>query len=233
MVKLANSNTEWLRKLSQELGIPYEKLFELYSKSGFNKEQLVNALKSEGTDSSNEILPKVVIFLNGMLIKDNFYGFEEEKNRNLLEMVGNNEFDLEIFEEIFGKVMDGEYVDLIVERRNENYCKPFEVGDNVKRKRMLSETEMKEMACIKERVLNGIPDRLYLGRNMSVKFKFIYKKRTYSMVVDPVLKIRDITEMFLTKFGLKVEMKIAGEPLDGNETVAVLKGTVVEVNDVK
>ncbi|ELA42002.1 uncharacterized protein VICG_01019 [Vittaforma corneae ATCC 50505] len=248
------ADTEWLKNISKTSGISYEKLYDLYYKCGFSKERLVHSLETEPTQSSENVVPKIVVFLNGMLVKNVFYDFENPKNRCLLKMLEQNEFDRDIFELAFGNA--GKYADLIIERRNEDYTGSMDMTDLKRNIEKSTECEINK----KRKVKNGkvdrmtgynlycgqlaqsspantddvsdVPEKIMIGENSSVKFKAIFRNRESIVLVDPVLRIVDITTFFFAHFKLKIcIVTLAGAILDESESVLILKNSMVEIQE--
>lgn len=226
MVKLVTQNIdlEWVKKTALEYQISYEKIYDLYCKSGYDKKKVLDDLKI--TPEEQE-LPKIVIYFNGMLLKNKFYSFEVEENKKLLEMLEKNEFDKNIFESEFGN--SERYVDLIVERNNGYYddqtdsiCESIHFEDNKRRRKMENNINTEE-----------IPKSIILGANANINFKFIFKNEEYMMKVDSNLKIIDILNMFYIKYNIDVYLKLGEEILDSQESVIVLKNSMIEIYEVK
>lgn len=255
MVKLASPSidTEWLRRLSETSGVSYEKLYALYHECGYDKEMLVSSLKTELAKPPKEAMPKVIVFLNGMLVKNVFYDFEKQENGDLLGMLEKNEFDRDIFESAFGHA--GKYTDLVIERREETYTgaldmtnlkrnieKPNGCEVNKKRKtedRKLDEKARCSMGCTSDVQCTSVnvdeadsmPEKITIGKPPSVKFKVIFKNKESTVFIDPSLKIVDIVAFFFIHYKLKVSIAMAGEILDEHESVLVLKNSMVELHE--
>lgn len=116
--------TDWLIEISKEFNISYSKTLSLYQTMDKDKEKLLSYLQS---NSKEENLPKLTVFQNGILAKNKFYDFARESNRNLLNMLENNEFDRDIFEDLFG--IGNAEQDVLIEKRDEFYSQEIDLSE--------------------------------------------------------------------------------------------------------
>lgn len=118
------SINDWLLGLSKRYQIPYLKIVELYNNVNGNQTQLLNYLDAL---ENNKNLPQITIFNNGILVKDSFYDFSVDSNRELFKMLEKNEFDREVFEEVFG--FGGQEENILIEKRNEFYHQALDLSE--------------------------------------------------------------------------------------------------------
>lgn len=150
----------WLKEISEEYKIEYEWLCRLYSLHNYNKERVLTILKEEFRAESIDELPKIVVFSNGMLLKDRFYSFDDRNNQELARMLEKNEFDRDTFENVFG--ISGRSADIVVERRSQDYD-PMDMSDirtnlenQSKRRKFSAKDADSKLSCLKLVIGKGI-----------------------------------------------------------------------------
>lgn len=231
MVKLAaqSVDTKWLEGVSQEYGIPYKDVLDLYLACQSSREALLAELEAR---NMKESLPKVIVFRNGILVGSSFYDANSSMGRELLEMLEKNEFDKDIFESTFGT---GENeVDLVVEKRDEEYSSSLNMSDLKKEiDTKNTETKRRKVTCSEapQTVAYSLPVTIAIGPNPSIKFKAVFGDSECVVRVNPELRVQDVMEHFSTRLGLHVYLTLGGEVLDENESVAALSNAMVRIEN--
>jgi hypothetical protein len=277
---------EWLEEMSKTYKISFNDLLELFHQTGNDKERLTNFLKMKDQQNfknfnnlKNENLPKLTIFKNGILVKNRFLDFSNEENLNILRMLEKNEFDYDLFVDLFAQdesgLTNGNMENIVVERIDQFYSDVGQFNDgkmktkrvptkneeieNIKRlKRMSLETNSNTRSIYKfvigkgkvlldepnldiidgsnnlnvlnsSVILNGAiapNNSIVLGLNPEIKFKLVLKNKEFSLLADQNLRISDVLCYFQSIFKIKFSILLAGEILDENESVMILKYSV-------
>ncbi|KAI5179516.1 hypothetical protein PAEPH01_2683 [Pancytospora epiphaga] len=62
-----------------------------------------------------EAIPRIIKYRNGLLVNDKFYSYEDPRNKELLDMLKNGEFDGDVLGH------SGNSADVIVQENNSEY----------------------------------------------------------------------------------------------------------------
>ncbi|KAM0680399.1 hypothetical protein GINT2_001458 [Glugoides intestinalis] len=259
--RLNQGSSGWLREMAEKYNISYEEAYKMYSKLNFNDKKLLEHLKNTTVRQKDELSPKITIFLNGIFVKDKFYDFSDKSNVLLAEMLDKNEFDREIFESKFGNAGQFAEIVIDRRNENyENTMDMSEIKRNLEKtvfssptkrrktndsdskvdtdvfkyvigkgKVLISEKHVPVVSDISE--ASKLPAYFTVGNNPTVTFKLLYKSREYTIVSDPGILIKQISEIFNINLGVRVYFSISGKILDENESVLALKGSMCDVFD--
>lgn len=118
---------DWFLELSKKYQLSSSEIEKIYEAVDFNPDKLLTYLNSLELNKPAKSLPKITIFNNGILVKDKFYDFSIEANMELFKMLQNNEFDREVYEEVFG--VGNPIQDILIENINEFYHQSLDLSD--------------------------------------------------------------------------------------------------------
>lgn len=145
-----DKNEECLREISPVTSTSQDTTAATLQDCNHSREGHVNQAIQE--------MPKVVIYLNGMLVNNRFYDFSDPSNLELKSMLDRNEFDREILG------INGKHADVLVESRSDYFV--GDVSTTVDSKRNISKAidNVKKLKIEGVRPLNPVRFKYVVGR---------------------------------------------------------------------